>query len=147
MVDLDYADVSLEHEPPAETPLKKTSSVPTLRVERSRLGLVFALVGAGLLLQGAADGLARSGHLSHAIPVFLAGISLQFAACAWRLLGAAAARTERIWVSLALGVGLFASYVMLQPFCWTASTNSPTWAPWFVYSIAIPCSPPTTSCR
>ena len=48
--------------------------------------------------------------------MFLLGISLQFAACAWRLLGAAAARTERIWVSLALGVGLFASYVMLQPF-------------------------------
>ena len=116
VVDPDYANSWLEHDAPAETLLESTSSLPTPRVESTRLGLVLALVGAGLLLQGAADGLARSGHLSQAIPLFLFGIALQFAVCAWRLLGAPAARTERIWVSVALGVGLFASYVMLQPF-------------------------------
>ncbi len=84
-------------------------------VEPSRLGVVLALVGAGLLMQGGADALARTGHGSPALPLFLFGIGLQFAACAWRLLGAHTARSERIWVSLTLGLGLLASYVMLQP--------------------------------
>ena len=73
-------------------------------------------MGAGLLLQGAADGLARSGHLSQAIAVFPWAFRSSSPPVPGVLLGAAAARTERIWVSLALGVGLFASYVMLQPF-------------------------------
>ncbi len=48
-------------------------------------------------------------------PSFCAASDSNFAACAWRLLGAHAARSERIWVSLTLGLGLLASYVMLQP--------------------------------
>jgi hypothetical protein len=76
---------------------------------------VLALVGVGLLLQGAGDALARNGHQSTALACFLLGISLHFAACAWRLTGAGAGRNERIWVSVILGLGLFASYVMLQP--------------------------------
>ena len=102
----------IRHEPP--TP--KSATVPvTPPVDRSRLGVVLALVGAGLLMQGAADALARAGHESLARPLFLCAISLLFAACAWRLTSAHAARRERVWVSLVLGLGLLASYVMHHP--------------------------------
>ena len=83
--------------------------------DRSRLGVVLALVGTGLLIQGAADALARAGHVSTARPLFFCALSLLFGACAWRLTSAHAARRERVLVSLALGLGLFASYVMHQP--------------------------------
>ena len=83
--------------------------------DQSRLGVVLALVGTGLLLQGGADALARSGHKSLALPIFLCALSLLFAACAWRLTSADAARRERVLVSLTLGLGLLASYVMHQP--------------------------------
>ena len=83
--------------------------------DRSRLGVVLALVGTGLLMQGAADALARAGHESSARPLFFCALSLLFGACAWRLTSAHAARRERVLVSLALGLGLFASYVMHQP--------------------------------
>ena len=66
-------------------------------------------------MQGAADALARTGHESLGTPLFLFGIALLFAACAWRLTGTQASRKERIWVSLVLGLGLFASYVMQHP--------------------------------
>ncbi len=82
---------------------------------RSRLGVVLALVGTGLLMQGVADALARAGHESTARPIFFCALSLLFGACAWRLTSAHAARRERVLVSLALGLGLFASYVMHQP--------------------------------
>jgi len=99
-------------EPP--TPGSAITSV-TLPLGRSRFGVVLALAGTGLLMQGAADALERSGHGSSAPPLFLCGIALLFAACAWRLTGTHASRGERIWVSLVLGLGLFASYVMHQP--------------------------------
>jgi len=83
--------------------------------DRSRLGTVLVVVGAGLLMQGAADALARNGHGSSATALFLLGIALQFAACAWRLTSARTGRHERVWVSVILGLGLFASYVMLSP--------------------------------
>ena len=95
-------------------PRAVTPSTPP-PLDRSRLGVVLGLAGFGLLMQGAADALARSGHGSPAIPLFLFGIALLFAACAWRLTSRHAARTERVWVSLVLGLGLFASYAMLQP--------------------------------
>ncbi len=76
---------------------------------------MLGLSGFGLLMQGAADALARSGHGSPALTLFLLGIALQFAASAWRLTSRHATRTERLWVSLVLGLGLFASYVMLEP--------------------------------
>ena len=82
---------------------------------RSRLGVVLALVGTSLLLQGAADALERTGHGSLALPLFICGLALLFATCAWRLTGAQAPRSERIWVSLVLGLGLFASYAMRHP--------------------------------
>ncbi len=99
-----------------ETPTPEPSTTPVTRpAGRSRLGVVLALAGAGLLVQGTADALARSGHVSLALPLFLFGVSLLFAACAWRLTGAEAARGERIWVSIVLGLGLLASYVMHHP--------------------------------
>ena len=75
--------------------------------DRSRLGTVLVLVGTGLLMQGAADALARNGHESPATALFLLGIALQFAACAWRLTSAQTARRERVWVCVVLGLGLF----------------------------------------
>jgi hypothetical protein len=99
----------------AELALPKAATAPvTLPVDRSRLGLVMALVGLGLLLQGTADTLGRDGHQSRAVLIFLVGISLHFAVCAWRLLSRNTSRSERISVSLVLGLGLFASYAMLE---------------------------------
>ena len=92
-----------------------TPASATPPVGRSSLGVVLAMVGTGLLMQGAADALERTGHGSPALPLFLCGISLLFAASAWRLTGAHASRRERVWVSLVLGLGLLASYVMRHP--------------------------------
>ena len=99
-----------------QPPTPKDAMTPTtLHRARSRLGVVLLLVGTGLLMQGAADALARAGHASPALPLFLCAISLLFGACAWRLTSAHAGRRERVSVSLALGLGLLASYVMHQP--------------------------------
>src|SRR5271155_2416915 len=107
---LDAADI--RREPP--DPESATPPVPP-PAGGSRLGVVLASVGIGLLMQGAADALARTGHESLGTPLFLCGVALLFAACAWRLTGTHASRKERIWVSLVLGLGLFASYVMHHP--------------------------------
>jgi hypothetical protein len=100
---------------PVEVVLDDAPGAPvTPPVDRSRLGLVMALVGLGLLLQGTADTLARNGHESRGVLIFIIGVTLHFAACAWRLLSRHASRGERISVSVVLGLGLFASYVMLE---------------------------------
>src|ERR1700733_11225790 len=83
--------------------------------QRSRLGTVIALSGIGLLLQGIGDAVAIHGHQSPAVALFLCGIALEFGGCAWRLLSADTTRRERVLVSVVLGLGLFASYVMLEP--------------------------------
>ncbi len=83
--------------------------------QRSRLGAVVAVVGTGLLLVGVGDALGRTGHQSPVVPLLLAGLTFIFAPCAWRLTGAAAARAERLWVSVVLGLGLLASYVFRSP--------------------------------
>ncbi|HXY28300.1 MAG TPA: hypothetical protein VEH82_08460, partial [Acidimicrobiales bacterium] len=87
---------------------------------RSRLGAVIALAGAGLLMQGVADALARNGDSSTALRLFVAGMALLFGACAWRLTGAPARRNERLLVSLVLGLGLLASYLMRYPLLLTS---------------------------
>jgi hypothetical protein len=84
-------------------------------VSRSRLGSVMAIVGAGLLMVGAADALGRTSHQAPVVPFFLGGLTLIFAACAWRLAGAAATRNERIWVSVILGLAIQASYMFRSP--------------------------------
>ena len=90
-----------------QSPIPKSAMTPaTPPRARSRLGVVLALVGTGLLMQGAADALARAGHKSPALPLFLCAISLLFGACAWRLTSAHAGRRERVLVSLALGLAL-----------------------------------------
>ena len=108
--------------PPDAREIRREPPTPEIAItpvtppkDPSRLGVVLALVGTGLLMQGAADALARSGQKSLALPLFLCALSLLFASCAWRLTSAHAARRERILVSLALGLGLLASYVMHQP--------------------------------
>jgi hypothetical protein len=91
------------------------TSRPAPNVSRSRLGYVGALVGAGLLMVGAGDALGRTGHQPPVVPLFLAGLTFIFAPCAWRLTGTAATRTERVWVSVILGLALLASYVFRSP--------------------------------
>ena len=97
-------------------PLTGVASPMALALGRSRLGSVLAIVGVGLLIVGAGDALGRTGRgQSLVVPFFLAGLTLIFAPCAWRLTGAAAARKERLWVSVILGLGLLASYVFRSP--------------------------------
>ena len=81
----------------------------------SRLGAVIALVGLGLLMVGASDAYGRTGRLSPVVPLFLVGLACIFGACAWRLTSRAATRSERVWVSVVLGVGLQASYTLRSP--------------------------------
>ncbi len=80
-----------------------------------RLGTVLAVVGAGLFMQGVGDALARTGHQGPVLPLFLVGLVVIFAPCAWRLTSAQPGRTERIWISVVLGLGLLASYVLRSP--------------------------------
>ena len=82
---------------------------------RSRIGSVLAIVGAGLLLVGLRDALGRTGPQSPVVPLFLAGLTCIVAPCAWRLTGAAAGRSERLWVSVVLGLALQASYLFRSP--------------------------------
>jgi hypothetical protein len=84
-------------------------------VSRSRLGCVVAFAGAGLLMAGAGDALGRTGHQPPVVPLFLAGLTFIFAPCAWRLTGIAATRNERLCVSVVLGLGLLACYVLRSP--------------------------------
>ncbi len=81
----------------------------------SRLGTVFVFAGAGLFVTGLGDALARSGHQSPALPMFFAGLIAVFVPCAWRLTSGAAARRERVAVSLVLGVGMLLSYYIRSP--------------------------------
>jgi hypothetical protein len=74
-----------------------------------------AIVGAGLLMVGAADALGRTSHQAPVVPLFLGGLTIIFAACAWRLAGAAATRNERVWVSVILGLAIQASYMFRSP--------------------------------
>ena len=81
----------------------------------SRLGTVVALVGAGLFVTGLGDALARAGHQAPALPLFFVGLLAIFSPCAWRLTSRTADRSERVAVSLVLGVGLLASYYIRSP--------------------------------
>ncbi len=67
------------------------------------------------MLVGIQDALGRTGHQSPVMPLFVAGLTLIFAPCAWRLTSAAATRNERVWVSVILGLALQSSYVFRSP--------------------------------
>lgn len=101
--------------PPEHSPARTLPATTVVSVNRSRFGAVAAIVGAGLLLVGMADALGRTGHQSPVVPLFMAGLTFIVAPCAWRLTGAAAARGERLWVAVALGLALQASYVFRSP--------------------------------
>lgn len=81
----------------------------------SHSGVVVCLVGAGLLLTCLGDALARAGHEAPALPMFFVGLLGIFVPCAWRLLSSDAARSERVAVSLVLGIALLASYYVRSP--------------------------------
>jgi hypothetical protein len=81
----------------------------------SRLGAVLTLAGAGLFMTGLGDALARNGHEAPALPLFFAGLVAIFLPCAWRLTSGSAGRSERVAVSLVLGIALLASYYMRSP--------------------------------
>ena len=72
-------------------------------------------MGGGLFVTGLGDALAQTGHQSPALPMFFVGLVAIFLPCAWRLTGSTATRSERVAVSLVLGVGLLASYYMRSP--------------------------------
>ena len=99
-------------EPPASQSAATPEAAP---LGTSRFGTVLALVGTGLLMQGIGDALDRTGHRRPDLALFLCGIAVIFTACAWRLLGSPASRKERVQVSVVLGLGLLASYVMHRP--------------------------------
>ncbi len=101
--------------------LRAAATIGTVRVpagpsaDRSQLGTVLAVVGAGLLMQGAGDALARTGHQAPVLALFIVGLIVIFTPCAWRLTGSSVSRAERVQVSLVLGVGLLASYIIRSP--------------------------------
>ncbi len=102
----------------AAPPLVRNAAGGTLTLDTagaSRLGTVVALVGAGMLVTGLGDALARAGHQAPALPMFFVGLVVIFTPCAWRLTSGTAARSERVAVSLVLGVGLLASYYIRSP--------------------------------
>src|SRR6516165_8324552 len=66
-------------------------------------------------MAGVGDALGRTGHQAPVVPLFLAGLTFIFAPCAWRLTGSAATRSERVWVSVILGLALQASYIFRSP--------------------------------
>lgn len=81
----------------------------------SQLGAVIALVGFGLFVTGLGDALARAGHQTPALPMFFVGLLVMSVPCAWRLTSRSATRSERVAVSLALGIGLLGSYYVRSP--------------------------------
>ncbi len=77
--------------------------------------MVIALAAGGLVLQGIGDLLAQRGNQAPAVPMFFAGLVAIFLPCAWRLTATSASRSERVAVSLVLGIALVASYYIRSP--------------------------------
>lgn len=86
----------------------------------SRVGVVVAMVGAGIFITGAGDALARNGHGAPALPLFFAGLMAIFLPCAWLLTNRDAIRRQRMAVSLILGIALLVSYYMRSPLIFDA---------------------------
>ena len=82
-----------------------------------------------------------------ALAIFLAGLSLNFVACACVFSSRHTSRSERVSVSVVLGLGLFLSYAMLEPLLFDSYDDFIYVGPSFVYSTAIRCSPPIQHCR
>jgi len=73
---------------------------------RSRVGVVTVAVAIGLLIGAFGVVLSRDGARAEGLDLYFVGIAVVFASCAWRLFGTAAGRTERLQVSILLGLGL-----------------------------------------
>ncbi|HLX87831.1 MAG TPA: hypothetical protein VKR22_05200, partial [Acidimicrobiales bacterium] len=91
------------------------STLYDVTIAHSRLGVVLAAVGAGLLVVGLADALARTGHETAVIPLFCVGVLGVFLPCAWRLATPSAPRGERLAVSVVLGVALLLAFYLRSP--------------------------------
>jgi O-antigen/teichoic acid export membrane protein len=81
----------------------------------SRIGAVTLVVGLGLCVQAAGYATARRGSVNFGLDLFFVGVVVIFAPCAWRLLGRAAERTERLQVVALLAVVLAASFCLASP--------------------------------
>jgi O-antigen/teichoic acid export membrane protein len=66
-------------------------------------------------VQAAGYAIARRGSVNTGLDLFFVGVVLIFAPCAWRLLGRAAERTERLQVVALLAVALAASFCLASP--------------------------------
>ncbi|MDP9091632.1 MAG: glycosyltransferase family 39 protein [Actinomycetota bacterium] len=100
--------------PHPAAPAAASSSGPRT-TPRPALALVLLVASVGLLVQGIGYALGRSGHAGAAQTLFFVGLMAIFVPCAWRLLGAAAGRRERIYTSVALGCLLVLSCYLLSP--------------------------------
>jgi hypothetical protein len=105
--------------PSVRLPLRRVvtlpAEVPILVAPPSQLAAVTACVALGLAMQGGGDALAREGIEGPALPLFFVGLMVIFIPCAWRLLGEQADRSERLRISVVLGLGLLVSYILRSP--------------------------------
>lgn len=105
----------LDPDDPAFTEARETLVVAPPPPGRSRARLVTGAVALGLVVQAAGYALGRHGHGGLAEVLFFAGLLTIFTPCAWRLLGAAADRGERLVVAALLGAALVLSLHLLSP--------------------------------
>jgi hypothetical protein len=82
---------------------------------KSRVGTVAVLTSLGLLVVTAGYAIGWAGNDGLSAPVFYVGISTIFGPCAWRLLGRAAHRKERLQVAVILGFFLILAYYLSSP--------------------------------
>lgn len=114
--DLDAGNTAtLPEESGSQRPNSTRPRLAPSAVSRSQIGSVIAIAGVGLAMVGVGDALGRTGHQSAVVPLFLAGLTLIFAPCAWRLTSSDATRNERVWITVILGLGLLAAYVFRSP--------------------------------
>jgi hypothetical protein len=81
----------------------------------SRAGVVAMLTAVGLLVVAVGYAIGWAGNDGLSVPVFYIGISAIFVPCAWRLLGRAAHRKERLQVAVILGLFLMLAFYLSSP--------------------------------
>ena len=116
VVDLDALH---ETDDPAFTEAREALVVAPPPPGRSRLITVTVAVVMGLLVQAVGFALGRRGSAGAAEVLFFGGLLAIFTPCAWRLLGTAADRRERLVTSGLLGVSLVVSLHLLSPSIFT----------------------------
>jgi hypothetical protein len=96
-----------------EAPVRRPPSDAS--ASESRAGTVAMLTALGLFVVAVGYAIGWAGNDGLAVPVFYAGISAIFVPCAWRLLGRAAHRKERLQVAVILGLFLILAYYLSSP--------------------------------